>query len=45
MLLTTGVLSKILSPTFKRVLPKKPGVIAPIKVITMMLIIKPKPGI
>merc|ERR1711991_986445 len=44
-LLTTGILSRTLSPALSNVLPIKPGVIAPIKVITTKLIINPIPGI
>ena len=44
-LLTTGILSSTLSPALSKVLPINPGVIAPIKVITTILIINPIPGI
>ena len=43
--LITGVLNKIISPSFSKFLPINPGVIAPIKVITKITITKPRPGI
>ena len=43
--LITGVLNKTISPSLSKFLPIKPGVIAPIRVITKITIIKPKPGI